>query len=118
MELIFQNNFFSPEHPGIYEPLRQAIFEQGDRYMHMADLRGYADCQERIATLYRDPEAWSRMAILNIARMGKFSSDRTIRQYAEEIWNVKPVPVDMKHKHSDTLIQAMVHPKVDNGNGE
>jgi starch phosphorylase len=61
--------------------------------MVLADFRSYSDCQARIDAAYRDPAKWARMAVLNTARMGKFSSDRTIREYANEIWNLKPVPV-------------------------
>lgn len=59
--------------------------------MVLADYGSYIACQERVDELYRNPEEWSRRALLNIAGMGKFSSDRTIREYAEKIWNVKPV---------------------------
>jgi len=63
-----------------------------DTYMLLADFQSYADCQERVGKAFLDQSAWTRMAILNIAKMGKFSSDRTIREYAQEIWRAKPVP--------------------------
>jgi len=65
----------------------------GDHYMHLADLRSYLDADHRLCQLYADEGDWARKAILNIAGSGKFSSDRTIAQYAAEIWNVKPCPV-------------------------
>jgi starch phosphorylase len=61
--------------------------------MLFADFRSYCECQARVSAAYRDPAKWARMAILNTARMGKFSSDRTIREYANEIWNLRAVPV-------------------------
>jgi starch phosphorylase len=62
--------------------------------MHLADLKSYLDADERLCDLYADPDAWARKATLNIAGSGKFSSDRTIGEYAAEIWNVKPCPVE------------------------
>ena len=66
--------------------------------MRCADYESYVASQERVSGTYRDPEAWTRMSILNVAGMGKFSTDRTIREYAEEIWGVKPV-----NPYRDTL---------------
>ncbi len=63
----------------------------GDRYLLLADYASYVACQQRVSTMYRDKAAWTKRSILNVARMGKFSSDRTIQQYADEIWSVKPV---------------------------
>ena len=62
--------------------------------MHLADLKSYLDADERLCDLYADPDAWARKGTLNIAGSGKFSSDRTIGEYAAEIWNVKPCPVE------------------------
>ena len=67
-----------------------------DEYLLLADYQSYIDCQERAAEAYRDKDAWTKMSILNTARCGFFSSDRTINQYCQEIWNAKPVPVDSK----------------------
>jgi starch phosphorylase len=62
--------------------------------MHLADLKSYAETQARLGELYTQPEEWTRKAILNVASSGNFSSDRTIAQYAAEIWNAKPCPVE------------------------
>jgi len=70
-----------------------ALLERGDYYMHLADLKSYLEADQRLRDLYADPNAWARKAILNVAGSGKFSSDRTIAEYAAEIWNVKPCPV-------------------------
>jgi len=64
--------------------------------MHLADLTSYLETDERLCALYTDPDEWARMAILNLAGSGKFSSDRTIAEYAAEIWHVKPCPIPEK----------------------
>ena len=65
--------------------------EAHDHYMLLADYASYMACQERVDALYRDAESWSRRAILNVAGMGGFSSDRAVLEYARDIWNVRPV---------------------------
>ena len=75
-------------------PLRDALLTHGDHYRHLADLPDYARAQREVSALYADPEAWTRKAILNVACSGKFSSDRTIAEYAAGIWNATPCPVD------------------------
>jgi starch phosphorylase len=92
LNLIFSDHF-SRNEPGAFEPLRDALLTHGDYYMHLADLTSYIQAQERLGELYRDPRAWARKAILNVAGSGKFSSDRTIAEYASGIWGVKPCPV-------------------------
>ena len=71
----------------------ETLLTAGDHYMHLADLTSYVQAQEQLGTLYADPDAWSREAILNVASSGKFSSDRTISEYATEIWKAEPCPV-------------------------
>jgi starch phosphorylase len=92
LDLIFSNHF-SENEAGAFEPLRDVLLTHGDYYMHLADLRSYLDASERLGALYADPEGWARKAILNVAGSGKFSSDRTIAEYAADIWNAKPCAV-------------------------
>jgi len=93
LDLIF-SNYFSRNETGIFEPLREALLTHGDYYMHLADLASYLEADQRLCQLYADSAGWARKAILNIAGSGKFSSDRTIAEYAKDIWNVKPCPVE------------------------
>ncbi len=90
---LINNDFFSLNEPGIFRPIVANLLENGDYYMNLADLRSFIEMQGQVEALYRDPEAWSKKAIYNIARSGKFSSDRTIAEYADDIWEVKPVEV-------------------------
>jgi starch phosphorylase len=87
-----------------------------DRYLHLADLESYAATQAKVSELYVKPGEWNRKAILNVACSGKFSSDRTIKEYAEEIWKVKPCPVELSKDPIDTLAEA--HNPSKNGNGK
>ena len=91
LDLIF-SNYFSRNEPGIFEPLRDTLLIH-DHYMHLADLKSYLEADARLLELYADPDAWARKAILNVAGSGKFSSDRSIHEYATEIWKVEPCPV-------------------------
>ncbi|MBV8488385.1 MAG: glycogen/starch/alpha-glucan phosphorylase, partial [Planctomycetaceae bacterium] len=79
---------------GIYRPIWDALLTHGDYYMHLADLSAYASTQEQVGQLYRQPEAWTRRAILNVGHSDKFSSDRSIREYATDIWGAEPCAVD------------------------
>jgi starch phosphorylase len=90
---LISSEHFSPDEPGVFAPLRDTLLTQGDHYMHLADLTSYCEADERLNALYAVPEAWARKAILNIANSGKFSSDRTIAEYASDVWKVKPCPV-------------------------
>jgi starch phosphorylase len=92
LDLIFSDHF-SRDEPRVFEPLRDALLTHGDYYMHLADLTSYVDAQHRLGELYRDPRAWAGKAILNVAASGRFSSDRTIAEYASGIWGVTPCPV-------------------------
>jgi starch phosphorylase len=69
------------------------LLTRGDYYMHLADMASYLAADRRLVTVYADPEGWAGKAILNVAGSGKFSSDRTIAEYAADIWHVKPCPV-------------------------
>jgi starch phosphorylase len=86
-------NHFSPKEPGIFSPILETLLAYGDHYLHLADLKSYLDADQRLMDLYRAPKAWASKAILNVAASGKFSSDRTIAEYASEIWNAPPCPV-------------------------
>jgi glycogen phosphorylase len=93
LDLIFSDHF-SREEPGIFTPIRETLLDRGDYFMHLADLTSYAQAQQEVGKLYADPDAWTRKAIINVACSGKFSSDRTIAEYAAEIWNALPCPVE------------------------
>ncbi|MEX0330204.1 MAG: glycogen/starch/alpha-glucan phosphorylase [Puniceicoccaceae bacterium] len=92
------SSYFTPGEDGVLAPLKHSLLEGGDPYLVLEDFADYVKAQERIDTAFRDRDNWMRMAILNTARVGKFSSDRTIRQYAEEIWNLQPAPVPVNGK--------------------
>ena len=84
-------NLFCPFEPGLFQPLYSSILNEGDPYFHLADFSSYVAAQERAAADFQDRAAWVRRAIFTVARMGKFSSDRTISEYAKDIWGVEPV---------------------------
>jgi len=84
-----------PEHPNLFKPIVDSLLYQ-DEYLLFADYQAYIDCQDRVSHAYRDQENWIRMSILNTARTGKFSSDRTIREYCQDIWKVEPVTIDIE----------------------
>lgn len=84
-------NTFSLMTPGLFDPLLRVLLDHGDYYMLLADLRDYCRAQAKVDELYRDQRAWTQKALINIARSGKFSSDRTISSYAHDIWNLVPL---------------------------
>lgn len=90
---LIEHDFFSLVEPGIFAPILHSLLEQGDRYLVLSDLRSYIDEQDRVDAAFRNPDEWARKAIRNVARSGKFSSDRTINEYATEVWHVKPITV-------------------------
>jgi starch phosphorylase len=89
---FIRDGFFSRGDGSLFRPLVDGLLSW-DTYMLLADFQSYADCQARVNSVYSDPKQWSRMSILNVARSGKFSSDRTIAEYAQEIWRVPRVPI-------------------------
>lgn len=92
---MISSGYFSREQPGRFQPIINTLLHQGrDHFMLLADYADYVASQGRVDELYKNPEAWTRKAILNVAQMGKFSSDRTIQEYATEIWDLKPVKLD------------------------
>jgi glycogen phosphorylase len=92
LELIF-SDYLSRNEAGTFAPLRNNLLTHGDFYMHLADLRSYLYADRRRVELYAQPNDWARKAVLNVSSSGKFSSDRTIKEYATEIWGAKPCPV-------------------------
>jgi starch phosphorylase len=92
LDLIFSDHF-SPDERGIFEPIRETLLTRGDYFMHLADLTSYAKAQTAVGDLYHDADAWAAKAVINVACSGKFSSDRTIAEYAKEIWDASPCSV-------------------------
>jgi starch phosphorylase len=90
---LIASDYFSPNEPGIFGPIRDTLLTSGDHYMHLADLTSYCQAQDRLGDLYAKTNEWTRKAILNVASSGKFSSDRTIHEYATEIWKAEPCPI-------------------------
>ncbi len=91
---LIRSGYFSRGDTELFRPLVDGLLYH-DPYLLLADFQSYIECQEKVAEVYRDTERWTRMSILNTARSGKFSSDRTIREYCEEIWRVRPVPIHL-----------------------
>jgi glycogen phosphorylase len=88
------STFFTPNEQGlVLDGVRHSLIEGGDPYLCLADYRAYCEAQERVDRAYRDKDRWARMAVLNTARCGKFSSDRTIKEYAEQIWHLPKCPI-------------------------
>ena len=88
---MIRRNAFSVLQPGLFDPIIRALLDYNDYYMLLADLRSYCDAQDRVDATYRDPAKWNAMSLVNIARSGRFSSDRAVSEYAKEIWHVEPV---------------------------
>ena len=91
---LIASNHFSQNEPGVFAPILDALLAKGDHYLHLADLKSYSEAHARLGTLYQDQEAWTRKVILNLAASGTFSSDRTIADYAKDIWGAKPCVLD------------------------
>ncbi len=94
---LMGSGFFSGGDRELFRPLVDSLLFR-DEYMLLADYRSYVDCQDEVARAYRDKERWTRMSILNSARMGRFSSDRSIREYCKDIWHARPHPVKLRWK--------------------
>jgi starch phosphorylase len=90
---LISSDHLSRNEPQVFAPLHDTLLAHGDHYMHLADLKSYLEADQRLLELYADQDNWARKAILNIASSGKFSSDRTIQEYATEIWGAEPCPV-------------------------
>ncbi len=91
---LIREGYFSPEDRHLFKPLLDTLME-GDEYMLFADFQSYMDCQAKVTNAYQNAENWSRMSILTTARMGKFSSDRAIKEYCRDVWHAEPVTVDL-----------------------
>ncbi|MCI0738063.1 MAG: glycogen/starch/alpha-glucan phosphorylase [Gemmataceae bacterium] len=90
---LIRSGFFSPDDPALFHPLVDGLLQHDD-YLLLADFPSYVECQDKVSDAYRDQEHWTRMSILNVARIGFFSSDRAIREYCERIWHIKPEPIE------------------------
>ncbi len=97
---VINSGLFSHGDTELFKPLVDKLMWQ-DPFMLLADYQSYVDCQERVSQAYRDPDYWYRMSILNTARTGKFSSDRSIRDYCQDIWHVNPVEIERLNGHFD-----------------
>jgi len=95
VDSLVDGSFDDGDHT-LFAPIRKSLLEDGDIYCNLADFRAFVDASGQVDELYRNREEWNRKAILNIARMGKFSSDRAIKEYADEIWKVKPLQLDLQ----------------------
>jgi starch phosphorylase len=93
---LIASNRLSPNEPGVFAPILDVLLRKGDHYRHLADLQSYSVAHARLGLLYGNPEEWSRKAVLNIAASRTFSSDRTIAEYARDIWQIEPCPGDEK----------------------
>jgi starch phosphorylase len=91
---LIRSGFFSRGDTELFRPLTDGLLYH-DPYLLLADYQSYVDCQAKVSAAYSDTELWTRMSILNTARSGKFSSDRTIREYCSDIWRVKSVPIQL-----------------------
>ncbi len=96
LDRIASGHFSGGDHQ-LFKPLLDSLVQR-DEYLLLADYESYIQCQDRAAQAYQDQETWTRMAILNVARCGFFSSDRTMRQYCEDIWDVEPVKFESSQK--------------------
>jgi starch phosphorylase len=96
---LISSGFFSPDEPALFKPLVDSLLHGGDPYLLLTDFADYMRCHEEVSVSFRKRKKWARMSILNVAHMGMFSSDRTIREYARDIWNVRPVVVEAPPKH-------------------
>jgi starch phosphorylase len=91
---LINSGFFARGDSNLFRPLINSLL-YGDPYFLLADYQSYVDCQEKVSQAYQNPEHWSKMSILNVARMGKFSSDRSIREYCQDIWDIEAVPIEL-----------------------
>ncbi|MGH7927333.1 MAG: glycogen/starch/alpha-glucan phosphorylase, partial [Candidatus Binatia bacterium] len=108
---MIASGFFCNGDRELFRPLVESLLDRDD-YMLLADYQSYVDCQQRVSEAYRDQKNWTRMSILNSARVGRFSSDRSIREYCRDIWNVKPLTTEPE---SNRRAPAAVHDEISPG---
>ena len=84
------NNTFNKQDPGLFKWIYEALLNQRDYYFNIADLGPYIKVQKKVDDCFEEPDTWAKKAILNVSRMGKFSSDRSIQEYADKIWHIQP----------------------------
>ncbi|XP_067941948.1 glycogen phosphorylase, brain form-like [Watersipora subatra] len=106
---MINGGFFSPENPELFKDIFHALVDD-DRYALLADFESYISCQDRVSELYKKPDEWTKKCVYNIAASGKFSSDRTIKEYAEEIWGVQPSTIKLPDPS-----QTPLHDRTDDG---
>jgi starch phosphorylase len=95
---LLESSFFNQFEPGIFDPIIESIRNPYDPWMTAADFRGYIDAQEQAARAYQDQKHWTRMSIINSAKSGRFSTDRTIQEYNRDIWELKQIPISSLEK--------------------
>jgi starch phosphorylase len=93
---MISSGYFCPDDAGRYQEVADTLLGYGDHFLLLADYASYVACQDKVSELYRNSGEWTKRSILNVAGMGKFSSDRTIREYAEKIWHVAPLDTSVK----------------------
>jgi starch phosphorylase len=104
------SGYFCKGDSNLFQPLVESLKNRDD-YLLFADYQSYIECQQRVSVAYRDQDNWLKMSILNAARTGYFSSDRTIREYAQDIWHVQPVPVILEDaQQENAAINIEAHP--------
>ena len=90
---MINNGYFSKSKVFLFRPIVDSLLDLGDTYMLLADYNSYIECQKKVSKIYKNKKEWTRMAILNVAHTGKFSTDRTISEYAKDIWNIDKTTV-------------------------
>jgi len=100
---LINSGFFSPGHRELFRPLVDSLLYRDD-YLLLADYQSYVDRQDEVGRIFQDQDRWTRMSILNVARMGKFSSDRAIWEYCRDIWQVQPMEVDLEELTLEPII--------------
>jgi len=98
---MLKQNVFCLLNPGLFDPIVKSLLDYGDYYMLLADMKSYIEAQDRVEALYREPREWDRRALINVARAGRFSSDRTVAEYARDIWHIKPCEVNAQPTAAD-----------------